>query len=423
MAPAELGATGSRQALPTWATQAPVATIIEAIANAVKRPGGRARLLHADNRSGAWVSVAEAVQSGQAFFVEVADDVLAIDCDSADRVDVVQKIAADLQVHGYRPVQIASGRPDHQHLFVRVADSQARASFVERAKQADLDVRRSMRPPGSPHRLGLSVRFLDPADPAEALAALSRRARPPLSPGMEWMLRTGDFRGRYASRSEMLLGLAMAAVNAGWTFSEYVESILTSAAGEKLRGRTAQAAEKYLKRCWAKAVQRAVTTPPVRNRTDAQREIISIFEAAFKEVMTWSGAAGATDAKVLIGHLDLAFEVGSPTYHVSVRTLANRTVIPATTVARSHRRLIKRGWLSLICGAGDGGELGGQRSRWPWRTSCARWWMILRSSPARTRQTFSRLLTRPILVHFDGTAWRADIEARFAKKSQAGPMT
>ena len=85
MAPAELGATGSRQALPTWATQAPVATIIEAIANAVKRPGGRARLLHADNRSGAWVSVAEAVQSGQAFFVEVADDVLAIDCDSADR--------------------------------------------------------------------------------------------------------------------------------------------------------------------------------------------------------------------------------------------------------------------------------------------------------------------------------------------------
>jgi len=240
---------------------------------------------------------------------------------------------------------------------------------------------------------------------------------------MEWMLRTGDFRGRYASRSEMLLGLAMAAVNAGWTFSEYVESILTSAAGEKLRGRTAQAAEKYLKRCWAKAVQRAVTTPPVRNRTDAQREIISIFEAAFKEVMTWSGAAGATDAKVLIGHLDLAFEVGSPTYHVSVRTLANRTVIPATTVARSHRRLIKRGWLSLICGAGDGGELGGQRSRWPWRTSCARWWMILRSSPARTRQTFSRLLTRPILVHFDGTAWRADIEARFAKKSQAGPMT
>src|SRR5206468_8371162 len=101
-----------------------------------------------------------------------------------DRVDVVQKIAADLQVHGYRPVQIASGRPDHQHLFVRVADSQARASFVERAKQADLDVRRSIRPPGSPHRLGLSVRFLDPADPAEALAALSRRARPPLSPGM-----------------------------------------------------------------------------------------------------------------------------------------------------------------------------------------------------------------------------------------------
>src|SRR5713101_6314036 len=54
-------------------------------------------------------------------------------------------------------------------------------------------------------------------------------------------------------------------------------------------------------------------------------------------------------------------------------------------------------------------------SRWLWRTSCVRRWMILGSSPARTQQTLSRLLTRPILVHFDGTAWRADIEASFAK--------
>src|SRR5437899_10982185 len=108
VAPAELGATGSRQALPTWATQAPVATIIEAIANAVKRPGGRARLLHADNRAGAWVSVAEAVQSAQAFFVAVAADALAIECDTADRVGVGRTIAADLKVHGARAVQCAS---------------------------------------------------------------------------------------------------------------------------------------------------------------------------------------------------------------------------------------------------------------------------------------------------------------------------
>src|SRR5438876_9160278 len=40
---------------------------------------------------------------GSAFLVDVADDILAIDCDSADRVEVVQEIATELQGHGYRP--------------------------------------------------------------------------------------------------------------------------------------------------------------------------------------------------------------------------------------------------------------------------------------------------------------------------------
>src|SRR5437667_3773411 len=173
VAPAELGATGARQALPTWATQAPVATIIEAIANAVKRPGGNACLLDADNQSRGWIPVAEAIHSGQPFFVDVADDILAIDCDNPDLAGRVHEIASDLRTRGHRPVLVESGRPGHLHLFVRVADPEARASFVERAKQSGLDPRRSIRPPLSPHRLGLEVRLREPATPAEALPALS----------------------------------------------------------------------------------------------------------------------------------------------------------------------------------------------------------------------------------------------------------
>src|SRR5256712_13260597 len=48
---------------------------------------------------------------GSAFLVDVADDILAIDCDSADRVEVVQEIATELQGHGYRPFGLLPAGP------------------------------------------------------------------------------------------------------------------------------------------------------------------------------------------------------------------------------------------------------------------------------------------------------------------------
>src|SRR5205809_2541926 len=49
---------------------------------------------------------------GSAFLVDVADDILAIDCDSADRVEVVQEIATELQGHGYRPFGLLPVGPE-----------------------------------------------------------------------------------------------------------------------------------------------------------------------------------------------------------------------------------------------------------------------------------------------------------------------
>src|SRR5439155_399470 len=57
---------------------------------------------------------------GSAFLVDVADDIVAIDCDSADRVEVVQEITTELQGHGYRPFGLLPVGPGHQHLFVPV---------------------------------------------------------------------------------------------------------------------------------------------------------------------------------------------------------------------------------------------------------------------------------------------------------------
>src|SRR5881296_1612904 len=61
---------------------------------------------------------------GSAFLVDVADDILAIDCDSADRVEVVQEIATELQGQGYRPFGLLPVGP--------VTNICSSPSFVER---------------------------------------------------------------------------------------------------------------------------------------------------------------------------------------------------------------------------------------------------------------------------------------------------
>src|SRR5438132_1356534 len=68
---------------------------------------------------------------GSAFLVDVADDILTIDCDSADRVEVVQEIATELQGHGYRPFGLLPVGP--------VTNICSSPSFVER--QAGLEPR------------------------------------------------------------------------------------------------------------------------------------------------------------------------------------------------------------------------------------------------------------------------------------------
>src|SRR2546422_2698014 len=77
--------------------------MIEALANAIVKPAGK----HACSTptTGRAVGSRSPKRStvGSAFLVDVADDILAIDCDSADRVEVVQEIATELQGHGYRP--------------------------------------------------------------------------------------------------------------------------------------------------------------------------------------------------------------------------------------------------------------------------------------------------------------------------------
>src|SRR5438876_4273830 len=74
---------------------------------------------------------------GSAFLVDVADDILAIDCDSADRVEVVQEIATELQGHGYRPFGLLPVGP--------VTNICSSPSFVERRPETETSAHRHRR--------------------------------------------------------------------------------------------------------------------------------------------------------------------------------------------------------------------------------------------------------------------------------------
>lgn len=260
---------GSRKAGPSSAPYEPVASaaLREAFARAIAyREDLLAGLINADNTLNDWVSIAKAIQAEQAFFVEVDVDVLAIDGDDPALADNLYDIGSELTTAGERPVVLESGQSGRLHLFCRVRDGILHERLRQRARQLGLDVRYQIRPPLSPHRLGLVPRLMLPADPQEALSALqpsNLRRRRDLSPRMRELLETGvNPRG---SRSQGIISLAVSAVNARWTFSEFRTAMDRSPAGAKLHNRPD--ADKELRRVWAKAYGSSAYHLPSRPRT------------------------------------------------------------------------------------------------------------------------------------------------------------
>src|SRR5262245_56784554 len=116
-------------------------------AQAIARPGGKAMLLTPENRSDGWVPLEEAVASGRAYAVELAQDMFALDADSPVLRAQTLRLADQLHVAGLRTVLVESGRPDHLHCFARSADSLLLGAVAAEARGVGLNVPRAIRPP------------------------------------------------------------------------------------------------------------------------------------------------------------------------------------------------------------------------------------------------------------------------------------
>jgi hypothetical protein len=156
---------------------------IEPAARAIMPWRERALYIDSENKThGERADVAAAARSGRTFFVPVADHVLALDADSPEAGLCLEKLVAELEAEGILPIVIESGRPGHRHLFATRLNRIHLQRWWARAREEGIAIRSGVagiRPPGTPHRLGLPVKLIHPATANEALLRLERSAAAP----------------------------------------------------------------------------------------------------------------------------------------------------------------------------------------------------------------------------------------------------
>lgn len=337
-----------------------------ALALAVAAPGSDAMLIDADNCCAGWAPVPEAAASGRPYCVVPDAGLLVIDGDQADAADRLAPIAAAIRSRGVEPVLVASGREGHRHLLARLPRGDRR-ELGARARAAGLDVRTGkggrIRPPLSPHRLGLPVALVSPAAPAEAAAALAPRAAVvataparQLSPRMYRLLVDGDVDGNYSTRSELVQAIVTGAVASGWS-ERRILAVLTNPANRgaaKVVNLAQRKGERTAQRYVRLAVRNArawLASRPAARAVDVDHQADALEAEADDE--TWPRQSGGSERRCLDALLDVARRVGSLEFSLSDRDGAELAGITRPTWARAMRRLAAKGWVTrLVVGWG-----------------------------------------------------------------------
>jgi hypothetical protein len=315
-------------------------------------------LIDRDNKNAGWPhDVRDATDSGHAYAVTLAADVVALDLDTAEAAEAGHQFAAELIAEGRPVLRTASGRPDHLHVWTHALDRLDRAHIVELAKAHDLGhtVRNGpMRPPLSPHRLGLAVRALDDAGTfiatvdARRWSLAPRRERATL-PDWRELLTSGRWpTGHDAldlTGSAMTFAICRGAIRAGHDRDDVAAWLADPAngGGECYRRR---GGDKYLDRVWPGAVKSAgrLLAPPA-DATEARRILDDL--RAVVEAHPWKGRAGTTDRAVMLAILDRAHRRGTLTPAMSHREIAEAVGVTRRTVSTSQARLRQAGRLQV----------------------------------------------------------------------------
>lgn len=166
------------------------------------------------------------------------------------------------------------------------------------------------------------------------------------------LLRAGDTRGDYRSRSEAAMALALAAVNAGWQYPDWHAALtdpsntLADWALTRPNGahRSPRDTNHRLQTTWNKAVARVRQNPPVRERREILARLADIQQAA--DTWHWTGRNARRDHDTLTDLLARATEAATLAPSISTRGLTERGRRHShhTTTAALHN-LTTQGWI------------------------------------------------------------------------------
>jgi len=332
----------------------------------VYRPGG-------SNEAERWASLPTALHlaeaDGRPFAVYLRPEVVAGDYDQPEQAGAALALATELRAEGLAPVLLASGQPGRRHLFVRVPDAEQRAALLDRLKASGADVRvgnQPIRPPLSPHRLGLPPRLLAPTDPTAALAALrgpesDERPRN-VRPLSEATLRVLAQSPPPGSRSEPVMAALLGMANAGLEREQAWATLRAAPLGARYAEPGHRPRARF-DREWSKACRRAEEIPAFTDRNDVQEQI-EAFLFVVEPATCWRGVGGASALAVLRAHAAIACRRGALSYTAGQREIAERAAVTLPTVRKANLRLRS---LGLLVQARRGGIQDGRRLASTWR--------------------------------------------------------
>src|SRR5262249_52878771 len=121
-------------------------------------------------------------------------------------------------------------------------------------------------------------------------------------------------------RSQKLQGLALAALNAGWTCNQYIAVVLShpDGAGAKLNGR--RDAERYLGRGWQHATEYAQSHPSFKDRADVLAYVAKLRRRANR--WRFPKKMARTYRHVLEAHFEIVEQTGKLVHAASLRQVA-----------------------------------------------------------------------------------------------------
>jgi hypothetical protein len=346
-------------------------TLAQRVAADPSQPVG---LIDRDNRRTGSASLPQAVASGSAFYVRVASHLIAIDADDVGpNYFALIEALTDL---GIEAVEVASGGEGRRHLYLSLSLSVsdlAREELARRIRRLGLDPRRDIRPPLSPHRISGRANLLSPTDPAEAAARLSRRAvtgeqvarlaralgpdapeadRPraaaptlaPMSEDIARIIREGDTEGRYASASEAVWAVLLAAANREWPLGRVIDALSGSPLWTQSSG-IARNGERFIEADYQRALDRVAQHPRVGAPEDVRLRLARLKASAVRyRFRSGFGSRSDTLAKAVEGLLDIASRAGTTEgLNVSCYLLADSASMGHTTAARALLSLSRQG--------------------------------------------------------------------------------